>query len=192
MTTRTMRDVASLRLDPRNARKHPKRSIDEIKSSLLQFGQQKPIVVDASGQVVAGNGTLVAAGELGWTELWAETTTLDPKAAKAYAIVDNRTAELSEWNNDLLVEELESLGVSVSGLGFNDDELAEMRPIVVEDKVDGGEAKDSAGAKVEAFTVAIAVPRASDADRFFRALDKHQERLGEPDRRSTLLRLVMG
>ena len=126
-----MRNVADLSLDPRNARKHAKRSIEEIKSSLVQFGQQKPIVVDKSGKVIAGNGTLTAASELGWTELWAETTTLDAKAAKAYAIVDNRSAEFSAWDRDVLSSSIRELGVDgfdTSSMGWSKSQLEAMSP----------------------------------------------------------------
>ena len=53
--------VDSLSADPANVRTHDKRNIDAIKASLRRFGQQKPIVVDGDGVVVAGNGTLAAA-----------------------------------------------------------------------------------------------------------------------------------
>ena len=49
--------LAKLALDPRNARRHPERNLESIKASLARFGQQKPIVVDADGVTVAGNGT---------------------------------------------------------------------------------------------------------------------------------------
>jgi len=60
---------AELSLDPANVRKHDRRNLDAIKASLRKFGQQKPIVVDTKGIVLAGNGTLTAAKELGWSEI---------------------------------------------------------------------------------------------------------------------------
>jgi ParB-like chromosome segregation protein Spo0J len=59
--------ISELSLDPSNVRKHSRRNLDAIKASLRKFGQQKPIVVDATGVVLAGNGTLTAARELGWS-----------------------------------------------------------------------------------------------------------------------------
>lgn len=66
--------------DPNNTRAHPKENIDAIKASLKRFGQVLPILVrDSDSQVVAGNGTLEAMKELGWTEckaaLYSGTTT---------------------------------------------------------------------------------------------------------------------
>ena len=61
--------VGKLKVDDSNARAHKTKGIDAIKRSLTMYSQQKPIVVDANGVVVAGNGTLQAAVELGCREL---------------------------------------------------------------------------------------------------------------------------
>src|SRR5215208_1600077 len=60
--------VAELEQDPDNARAHDRRNIEAIKGSLQRFGQRLPIVV-RNGRLVGGNGTTVAADELGWTHL---------------------------------------------------------------------------------------------------------------------------
>ena len=108
--------VAELSLDPSNVRKHSRRNLDAIKASLRKFGQQKPIVVDAKGIILAGNGTLTAAKELGWTEIQATRTELAGVEATAFAIADNRTAELAEWDEDGLAKVLESLKVEDADL----------------------------------------------------------------------------
>jgi|GEM_PF-1022314 len=120
-----IRPLAGLHEDPVNARAHPERNLDAIKVSLSTFGQQKPIVVARDGTVVAGNGTLAAACALGWTELACVTTDLDADAARAFAIADNRTAELAEWDIVQLAETLKSLPESFAGLvGFDEREFA--------------------------------------------------------------------
>ena len=108
--------VADLSLDPSNVRKHSRRNLDAIKASLRKFGQQKPIVVDAKGIVIAGNGTMTAAQELGWTEIAAVRTELVGVEATAFAIADNRSAELAEWDEDALAKVLESLKVEDADL----------------------------------------------------------------------------
>ena len=122
--------VADLSLDPSNVRKHSRRNLDAIKASLRKFGQQKPIVVDAKGIVLAGNGTLTAAKELGWTEIQATRTELAGVEATAFAIADNRTAELAEWDEDGLAKVLESLKVEDADLlaatGYDDAEVDKM------------------------------------------------------------------
>lgn len=90
------------------------KSIDGIKESLVAYGQQKPIVVDRNNVVVAGNGTLEAATELGWKELAVIRTGLRGRQKQAFAIADNRTAELSDWNKD-------ALGAALSSLKTNGD-----------------------------------------------------------------------
>lgn len=93
-----LRDVASLHIDPTNVRVHGADSIQAIKASLTRFGQQKPVVVDTHGTVRAGNGTLQAARELGWVHLACVVTDLAGADAAAFAIMDNRTSEKSEWD----------------------------------------------------------------------------------------------
>jgi len=118
--------VADLSLDPSNVRKHSRRNLDAIKASLRKFGQQKPIVVDAKGIVLAGNGTLTAAQELGWTEIQIVRTELAGVEATAFAIADNRTAELAEWEEDKLNAVLKSLqdeGVDLVDVGYSPEEF---------------------------------------------------------------------
>jgi len=117
----TTTKITELSLDPSNVRKHSRRNLDAIKASLRKFGQQKPIVVDAKGIVLAGNGTLTAAQELGWTEIQIVRTELAGVSATAFAIADNRTAELAEWEEDKLNAVLKSLqdeGFELVDVGF--------------------------------------------------------------------------
>lgn len=122
--------IDSLQFDPANVRKHPERNLATIKASLARFGQQKPIVVDAAGVVRAGNGTLMAAKALGWTEIAIVRTGLAGSEATAFAIADNRTAELAEWDTDALAEVLSSIQIEDDELlrasGFEANELLAM------------------------------------------------------------------
>lgn len=115
--------VESLAQDPRNSRQHDQRNLDAIKASLERFGQQKPIVVH-DGVVVAGNGTLAAAKALGWSHIAAASTDLDGAAVKAYAIADNRTAELATWDDVRLVDTLAELRLEAPDLvvGFSEND----------------------------------------------------------------------
>jgi site-specific DNA-methyltransferase (adenine-specific) len=122
--------IDSLSFDPANVRKHGERNLATIKASLQRFGQQKPIVVDANGVVRAGNGTLAAAKALGWKEIAVVRSTLAGSEATAYAIADNRTAELAEWDEDALAETLSALQCEDEALldaaGFDSAELSKM------------------------------------------------------------------
>lgn len=101
--------ITQLVSDPANARKHGARNLDAIRSSLARFGQQKPIVIDRNNVVRAGNGTFEAAKSLGWKDIAVVVTELDGSEATAYAIADNRTAELAEWDDEILAATLQSI-----------------------------------------------------------------------------------
>ena len=122
--------IKDLSNDPANVRKHDDRNLDAIKASLQRFGQQKPIVVDGKGIVVAGNGTLDAAKSLGWKDIEIVRTELEGADAVAYAIADNRTAELAIWDDDALAKTLEALKIDESIdeaiTGFTDQEIDEL------------------------------------------------------------------
>jgi len=96
--------IDSFTLDPRNCRKHGRESIEAIKASLIAFGCRKPITINVeTGIVTAGNGQIMAARELGWTHYAAVRVKDDPATATGWAIADNRTAELSTWNDQELL-----------------------------------------------------------------------------------------
>ena len=103
------RSIAELSNDPANARKHNDKNIEAIIASLRRFGQQKPIVIDRNNIVRAGNGTLEAARRLGWDSIDCVKTSLEGSDAIAYAIADNRTAELAEWDDNVLAAQLNGL-----------------------------------------------------------------------------------
>jgi ParB-like chromosome segregation protein Spo0J len=125
--------IESVQFDPANVRKHGEKNLGAIKSSLLRFGQQKPIVVDAKGIVRAGNGTLAALKALEWKEVRIVRSTLEGSEATAYAIADNRTAELAEWDDDALAQTLAALQIEDEKLavatGFLEQELRALTDI---------------------------------------------------------------
>lgn len=135
--------VDSLHNDPANVRKHGEQNLAAIKASLARFGQQKPIVVNPEGVVIAGNGTLMAARALGWQTIKAVRTNLAGSEATAFAIADNRTAELAEWDDAALQQQLAAIAIDdeelLAATGFDEKELAKLAaanaPEVTEDEV---------------------------------------------------------
>lgn len=129
--------VESLSFDPNNARKHSEENLLAIQASLEQFGQRKPIVVTANNVVVAGNGTLEAAQVLGWSKIDVVRAPADWSSdeVKAFALADNRTAELAEWDKDILAKQLldlEQVGFFVSTLGFEPTAVPDFEPIALD------------------------------------------------------------
>lgn len=135
--------VDELHNDPSNVRKHGEQNLAAIKASLARFGQQKPIVVNREGVVVAGNGTLMAARALGWRTVKAVRTGLEGAEATAFAIADNRTAELAEWDEGALQQQLAAIAIEdeelLAATGYDEKELARLAaaaaPEVTEDEV---------------------------------------------------------
>jgi hypothetical protein len=122
--------LTDLQLDPSNARKHSTRNIDVIAKSLQEFGQRKPIVISKDNTVIAGNGTVVAAKQIGWKGLSAVRIPSEWTDAqiKAYAIADNRSAELAEWDGAGLLDALQELKEEniLSATGFDENELDDL------------------------------------------------------------------
>lgn len=122
-------DPAEVTLDPMNARARTSRNLNSIKRSLQQFGQTKPIVLSRDGIVLAGNGTVQAARELGWPQIAAVQVQLDGEQARAYAIADNRSAELAEWDYEALAGLMKDLDHR-DLIGWNDDEIADVLSVL--------------------------------------------------------------
>ena len=76
--------------------------VDAVAASLNRFGQRKPIVANTAGVVIAGNHTLQAARQLGWTHIAVVRVDDDDATAKAFALADNRTAELGSYDDAAL------------------------------------------------------------------------------------------
>ena len=108
--------INKLQLLPGNPRRG---DVDAVKASLEKFGQRKPIVVRKSDQVViAGNHTLQAAQALSWSEIAVVWVDDDDTMSKAFALADNRTAELGDYDE-------EALAALIGEVGALDPELLE-------------------------------------------------------------------
>ncbi len=96
---------------------------------MQRYGQRRPVVVNRrTGIIEAGNATWEAARALGWTHLAVVYVEDDPTTAAGYAIADNRTAELAEWDDEALARTLEALKTEgeIAHVGFDDGDLDEL------------------------------------------------------------------
>jgi len=105
-------------------------AVDAVAESIRRFGFRQPIVVDEAGVIVCGHTRWKAAQKLG-LELAPVHVARDltPEQIRAYRIADNRTAELADWNFELLPVELAELrdaGIDWTLLGFDADELSQL------------------------------------------------------------------
>src|SRR6266851_10070077 len=107
----TYRALGDLIPDPRNARTHPKRQIDQLKASIETFGFTNPILADPGGHIIAGHGRLQAARAMGLAELPVITLSgLSETQKRTLRIADNKIALNASWDLEILQLELGELG----------------------------------------------------------------------------------
>ncbi len=119
----------SLKPDPRNARTHPKRQVQQLIESIREFGFTNPVLIDESAVLIAGHGRLRAAKELGLTEV--PTITLEGLSdaqKKALRLADNKIALNAGWDLEILRLELAEIGTldvefDLSLTGFSGGEI---------------------------------------------------------------------
>lgn len=117
--------LAELSVDKRNSRKHGERNLEAIKASLERFGQRTPIVVQREGMMIrAGHGRVHAATKLGWTHVAAVVVDEADAEAAAFAIADNRSSDLAEWDWEQAAGTMKELiEQQIPVIGFTDEEM---------------------------------------------------------------------
>lgn len=102
--------IGSLKVNPRNARTHSDKQVHQIARSIETFGFNNPVLIDASGMVIAGHGRWEAARQLGMTEVpTVRLEHLSPAQKRGYVLADNKLAELAGWDREILAMELQHL-----------------------------------------------------------------------------------
>ena len=92
--------IVALRLDRQNPRLHSHKQLRQIANSIASFGFNVPVLIDAEKSVIAGHGRVLAAKQLGWTEVPVIAIEhLDAAQRRAFAIADNRLTENSIWDD---------------------------------------------------------------------------------------------
>jgi len=120
-------DISSIKPYENNPRKLSEKAIEKVAMSLKEYGFRQPIVVDKDRVIVAGHTRFRASKKLGLKQVPVSIIdNLTDEQINAYRIADNRTAEESEWDNELLkmeIKELEAKDFKLDLLGFNEDQL---------------------------------------------------------------------
>lgn len=111
----------------KNAKKHPKKQIEQVANSIKEFGMNQPIVVDKQGVIIVGHGRYEALKSLGMEikPEYIKVVDLTEEQANAYRLADNKLNE-SEWDMNLVIEELKGLSPEMLDLtGFEKDLIIE-------------------------------------------------------------------
>jgi ParB-like chromosome segregation protein Spo0J len=127
--------ISDLIPDPRNTRKRTERNLATIEASLKEVGAARSIVIDEDNVILAGNGTVEAAGIAGIEKLRiidadgdtiiaVRRSGLTPDQKIRLSLADNRSAELAEWDLEQL-QDFREAGVDFDGL-FSGKELDKM------------------------------------------------------------------
>lgn len=132
----SLKPIASLTLNPNNARTHSKKQLAKIAASIKRFGFTAPIVADGDGVILAGHGRYDAALKLGMTEVpCVSAAHLNDEEKRAYMLADNRIANDSGWDDVILRNELKELSENdfdLSVTGFDDAEIDGFLAVEVE------------------------------------------------------------
>lgn len=128
--------IDSLDYWPGNARRG---NVGAVKNSYAEFGQVKPLVVRKNkgkgnrSTVICGNHQLKAARELQWTHIAVVTVAMTDERATALALADNRTADLGDYDNELLLAMYDAVGENEAlrlATGYDDQYIKDLRQIV--------------------------------------------------------------
>ena len=166
--------IGSIDLDPANERSHDEQNLTAIAASLKAHGQVSPLVVNSNNnQTVIGNGRLIAARQLGWTHIAVIDKDLTEARQRSLRIADNRTAELADWDLDLLQESLVKLS--------EDDPTGELYDaLLLEDLWEGagGVEQDGEGGTAQpvtdTFEVVVVCADEADQKKFYARMQKEK------------------
>lgn len=120
------KDVAEIIPYDKNPRKNDD-AVETLENSIKEFGFRQPIIIDEHNVIICGHTRLKAAKKLGFKKVPCVVATgLTPQQVKAYRLADNKTAEKSEWDIDLLDKELATLDdINMADFGFEQSEQSD-------------------------------------------------------------------
>lgn len=114
-------ETGKMKLNPKNPRKNDS-AVDTVAKSIEKYGFKNPLIADSNLVVYCGNTRLKAARKLKLSTVPVIIADdLTHEQIREYALIDNKSGEIAEWDNDLLWEELEELDLSDFGINWNSD-----------------------------------------------------------------------
>lgn len=117
-----------------NAKEHPKEQIEQIKQSILEFGNNDPIAIDEKNIIIAGHGRYKALKELGYEEVDViKLEHLNEQQKAAYRLVHNQLTMNTDWDTEKLKEELKKIDINLYEFAFEESLLDELEEEYEED-----------------------------------------------------------
>ncbi|AMM44531.1 DNA binding protein [Arthrobacter phage BarretLemon] len=117
-------DVKKLKLYPGNARKG---DVDKIAKSIEINGMYQAVIVQRStGFIIVGNHRFKAAKQVGLQKVPVSYVDVDDDRARKIALVDNKSSDDAEYDNEALVLLFEEMGDDIEGSGWDGDEIAQI------------------------------------------------------------------
>lgn len=111
----------------RNSRTHSETQVNQIASSIKEFGFRVPVLVDGDNGIIAGHGRVLAAIKLGLSEIpTVDGSDLTETQKRMYVIADNKIALNAGWDEEVLmmeIEDLRSAGADINLLAFDPSEI---------------------------------------------------------------------
>lgn len=112
--------ISDIENHPKNPKQHPENQIRLIQKSIERFGWTSPVILDKNNRILAGHARVKAAIEKGYDTIPAIRTDLSGDEADAYLLADNRLADISPYDRDILAELLSDLPQDLAELtGFD-------------------------------------------------------------------------
>ena len=132
-------DIDSLKPWEDNPRINDK-AISSVVDSIKRFGFASPIIArKETNEIIAGHTRFKAARVLQLAKVPVRFMDLDPVDSKLLALADNRVGEIADWDDDRLrtiLEELADEDVALEGLGWTDEEIADLLGVEIEEEAD--------------------------------------------------------
>lgn len=128
----TQRPITEIKPYARNPRKNDG-AVAQVADSIQKFGFRQPIVVDDDDVIVVGHTRFKAAKKLGMERVpVTKMTGVDPALVAKYRIADNRLNELADWDNEMLIQELDDVLAKTGNTdltGFDAREIDRLREL---------------------------------------------------------------
>jgi DNA modification methylase len=124
------RPLGAIKVAPNNPRRHPAHQVEQLVTLMRRFGWTAPLLVDETGELIAGEARLMAARRLKLaTAPCVVLEGLNESERRSYRIADNRIALDATWDEALLhleLRDVEAAGIDIEQLGFGAEELARL------------------------------------------------------------------